>query len=69
MSSAIYFNLDQSKILSYGNGLINSYTAPNDKTLDWTKLKTFTNDKFRLLNSLPNNKITDWSISHHLQMI
>ena len=37
MSSAVCFNLDQSKILSSGNGL----TLPNDKILDWTKLKPF----------------------------
>ena len=40
MSSAICFNLDQSKILSSGNGL----TLPNDKFLFWSKLKASTDD-------------------------
>ena len=39
MSSAICFNLDQSKILSSGNELTNY------KILDFSKLKTYANDK------------------------
>ena len=41
MLYAICFNLDQSRILSSGNGL----TLPNDKILDLSKLKAFADDK------------------------
>ena len=41
MSFAICFSLDQSKILSSGNGL----TLPNSKILDWSKFKVFADDK------------------------
>ena len=58
MSSAIWFNLDQSKILSSDNGLnlfqlvnvnfpqLNS--LPNDKILDCPKLKAFADDKLNV---------------------
>ena len=63
MSSAIFSNLDQSKILSSGNGLkmlrkqnliecgsnkvIIVKSLPNDKILGWPKLKEFADDKFK----------------------
>ena len=39
MSSANAFNLDQSKILSFGKELYNP--LPKDKILPWSKLKAF----------------------------
>ena len=44
LSSAIWFSLDQSKILLSGNGL----TLPNDNFLDWTKFKLFADDKLNV---------------------
>ena len=56
MSSAICFNLDQSKILSPGNGL---------KDLDWylvtVAVITFFYNIFYLINPLPDDKILDRS--------
>ena len=49
MSSAICFSLDQSK-MSSGNGLRHT-VGRGENTCTWT------------FNSLPNNKILDWSIS------
>ena len=49
MSSAICFNLDQSKILSPGNGLTLYHTI---KILDWSKLKPFTDDKIYVTKEL-----------------
>ena len=53
MSSAICCSLDQSKILSSGNGSripskssVNS--LPNDKILDWSKLEGFADDKINV---------------------
>ena len=55
MSSAICFNLDQSKILSSGNGLIVTSALvasvnplPKDKFLDCFKLKAFADDIFNV---------------------
>ena len=42
MSSVIFFNLDQSKILSSGNGLI------DNKILALSKLKAFADDNFNV---------------------
>ena len=50
MFSAICFNSDQSKILSSGNGSKNP--LPNDKILDWSKLKAFADDKSNVTEKL-----------------
>ena len=46
MSSAICFNLDLSKILSSGNGLINPVL--DDKSLALSSLKAFVNEKLNV---------------------
>ena len=48
MSSAICFNLDQSKILSSGNAL---NPVPNNKNLNRSKLKTFADNQLNKLFS------------------
>ena len=49
MSSAICFNLDQSRILSSGNGLndLNNFfkSLSNDKVVGWSNFKAFADDK------------------------
>ena len=52
MSSANAFNLDQSQILLFGEELILVNSVPNDKILDWTKLKAFADDKLNLPKNL-----------------
>ena len=47
MSSAICFNLDQSKLLSSGNGLNVLYSLP-DKFYAWSKLKAFADDNVKV---------------------
>ena len=69
MSSAICFNLVQSKILLSGNGLFDSISfhlylinpSPDHKILAWSKLKAFADDKIdvkmmiSLLDRVENN--------------
>ena len=45
MQSAICFNLDQSKILSSGNGLRLFNSLPNKKILNQSKFKAFADNK------------------------
>ena len=59
MSSAICFSLDQSKILSSVSGLIDLVlnfkdfnSIPNDKILDWSKLKAFADNKVNVTKKL-----------------
>ena len=66
MLSAICFSLDQSKILLSSNRLRLDYLSYNKTVL--SKRKTFANAKSNVvpmigmsLNSLPNDKIVDWS--------
>ena len=55
ISSAICFNLDQSKILPSGNGL-NLYfvfnSLPSGKILEWSKLKAFAEDKITVAKTM-----------------
>ena len=46
--SANAFNLDQSEFLSFSKEL----TLPNDKILDWSKLKVFADDKIHVTQKL-----------------
>ena len=46
--SANASNFDEVKFLSSGNGL----TLPNDKILDWSKLKAFAEDKINVTEKM-----------------
>ena len=59
MSSTFCFNLDQSKILSSSNGLKLelcgkelTLSLPNDKYLDWFKMKELVDDKINVIEKL-----------------
>ena len=52
MSSAVSFNLDRSKNFSSGNGFICINSLPDDKILDWSKLKAIADDKINVTQKL-----------------
>ena len=77
MSSAIFSNLDQSTILSSGNGLMHlsgeSYQASQQTTINLQNLLLYDilhNHGVQSFNTLPNDKILDWSklkqIAHNI---
>ena len=45
MLSAIFFNLDQSKILSTGNGL----TLPHNKKVEFSKIRAFADNNLDVI--------------------
>ena len=59
MLYALCFNLDQSKILSSGNGF---NPIPNAKILDGFKLKAFTDDNLKVIKMMIY--VLDWVEKH-----